>query len=139
MASRSFGVKLFHKVATVYTEITDVVDLTPPTESRDTQDVTNHSSTGSSKEFIVTWHNPGTVTAQIHYDPADTQHAALRTAFTAGSVNDYKVTLPGASPGYAFTFAAYITEFAVGSMSVDGITELSVTLTITGPIGFSNS
>lgn len=139
MATRSFGVKLLRKNGASFEEIEDVVEITPPSSSRDVVDVTSHSSEGSSREVIPSFLNPGTVTATINYTPSDAVHAAIRADFQAGTLTEYKVTLPGSSPAYSFGFSGYVTEFGVQSMPIDGVMQLAFTITISGQITLSNS
>jgi len=61
--------------------------------------------------------------------------ALMRTAFTSGAINDYKLVIPGAIGGGTYSFAASIpTLEQTGEM--DGAVTFTLTLNSSGAISF---
>ena len=114
----------------LYTTISEVSDISGPDGSASEIDATDLSSTA--KEFKVGLKDEGQVSLTLNYIPADTQHAALRTARNNRTLNNYRITFTD-SPQTTWTFAAYVLGFSI-SNGIDGLTQGSVSLRISGAI-----
>lgn len=141
MALSSFGT--FLKIGNggtpteTFTTIAEVRDISGPSFSVGTEDVTNHDSNGW-REHIPTIIEGGEVTFDINFVGGATQ------GFASGSLYDdmidktkrnFQIVLPagvGASNDTG-SFAAYVTGFEL-SAPVEGVLTASVTLSITGSV-----
>lgn len=119
----------------MFTAIAHVQDITGPSLSQDTADVTAHDSPGRWEEHVGTILRSGEVTFDIVYDPADGTHDAstgLLDALesdTAGG-RDYKLIFSDTA-NTTWTFPALVTGFEPGNPVADG-RSASVSLKITG-------
>jgi predicted secreted protein len=113
-----------------FTQIAEVLDISGPEFSADTEDVTSHSSTGGWEEHIPTILRSGEISFEVNLVPSDTSHAALRTAFTNRTRRNWKLVFPDSS-STTWSFAAYVTGFSV-SAPVAGKLGAEITLKLTG-------
>ena len=81
MAEKGFGIVFQYTTddGTTWLPIASLEDATPPSESKDTIETTNHGSVGGVREFIGGLVDSGEGSLDIQYDPADTGHIELRT------------------------------------------------------------
>ena len=94
----------------VFSTIAQVVSITGlGSGGRPEIDVTNLGSTA--REFLLGLNDNGTATAELVFDPDDTQHTALeQTDLGADTARNYRVTLTN-SPATTYTFAALVQRF----------------------------
>jgi predicted secreted protein len=114
----------------VFTAINELFDISGPDGSANEIDLSDLNSTA--KTFRMGLKDSGTVTLGFNYIPANTQHAALRTAWTARTVRNFQMIFTD-SPNTTWSFAAYVQNLSI-SNSVDSKTEGSITLRITGDV-----
>lgn len=114
----------------VWTTISEVSNIQGPGGEASEIDVTDLSSTA--KEFRLGLQDEGNITFDIFYVPADTQHAALRTARANNTKKHMRITFTD-SPATTWTFYAYVKGFQI-SNGVDDVTRASVSLRVTGSI-----
>lgn len=116
-----------------FSTISEVLDISGPKLSMDTEEATNHDSTGGWDEHIGTILRGGEVTFGLNYIPTDSTHDA-----STGILNDMQdrtlrnfqlVFSDGSST--TWSFAALITGFDP-SCPVKGKIGSSVTLKISG-------
>lgn len=110
-----FSANLKVEISAVYTTIAQVRDISGPALGLDTIEVTNRDSPSGFKEYIAGLKDGGEITFDIVYDPDLTTHSAsaaggLVTLFTAGAVNNFRLTFADATPLTA-TFAGLVTKF----------------------------
>jgi len=117
----------------VFTTIAEVRDISGPSLSANTADVTNHDSTAGWQEMITTILRGGQVSFAINYIPTEATHDA-----TSGVINDMEnrtlrnFQLVFADSGSTtWSFAALITGFTPSS-PVDGEQSAAITLQISG-------
>jgi hypothetical protein len=119
--------------------IGQIMDITGLQLSTDTDEITNHSSPDHVEEFIATIKRTGEVTFPLVFNPGDTEHAALFSAWEDRSLDDYVMTYPDETgtpdAGAAWTFAAYCTGFSM-SAPVAGHLAADITLRVTGSPDF---
>jgi len=122
--------------------IGQIMDITGPGLSTDTDDITNHSSPDNTEEKIATVKRLGDVTFDLVYNPEASPHAALFAAWEDRSKDAYIITMPDdtgqADAGASWDFDAYVTAFG-NSMPVTGHYGVSVTLTIAAAPTFNPS
>jgi len=117
----------------VFTSIAEVRDITGPTLSAGTAEVTNHLSTGRYREFISTVLDAGEVTFDIGYIPTNATHdptTGLLDAFESGVVTDFKLVFPDAG-STTWDFSGIVTGFE-SQIVVDGDLKASITIKLTG-------
>ena len=113
-----------------YNKIPEVKTFNGPGGSAQVIDVTDLSS--SAMEKLMGLADEGQLGFQINYIPANTYHAALRTARDNRTLTNFKMIFPDTGET-TWTFTAYVTGFSV-SGGVNGAILADVTLEITGAI-----
>lgn len=124
------GTVLQLSVASSYMPIAQVVDITGPGAEIGTREVTNLSSTAA--EFYPTILDPGEVTANIFYDPAELTHADLTNLLTTPTTASWKIVFPTTT--FVISFGGSLTTFEQNGMDVEGTLGASLTITLTGAI-----
>lgn len=114
----------------VFTTIAEVLDISGPGTTLNTEDATNHDS-GGWREPVATILEGGEVTFDINYYKASTQ-TKLRTDQANRTKRNFQMVIPLVAPE-TLSFAAYVTNFEYAA-PVEGIFRASVTLMVTGPI-----
>ena len=113
-----------------YNDIPEVVSFSGPGGSGQVIDVTNLSSTAIEK--VMGLPDEGQLSFEMNYVPANTYHAALRTARAAKTLTKFKLTFTDTG-AMEWTFDAYVTNFTV-SGGVNSTIKAAVTLEVTGAI-----
>jgi len=117
------------------TTIAAIRDISGPSLSLDTIDVTTHDSTGAWREFIAGLKDGGEVSLELVFDPDDATQKTLRDDLIARTVNAYSITLTDTSPT-VIGFSALVTDFEP-SMGVEDELSASATLKVTGAVTFT--
>lgn len=119
--------------------IGQMMDITGPQLSTDTDEVTNHSSPDNTEEHIATIKRTGEIAFPLVFNPGDTGHQALFAAWEDRSKDDYVMTFPDedgiAGAGASWTFKAYCTGFS-NAAPVNGHLSADITLRVTGSPSF---
>lgn len=113
-----------------FTTVAEVLDISGPSTTLNTEDATNHDS-GGWREPIPTILEGGEVTFELNYYKSASQ-TSMRTDQTNRTKRNFQVVLPLTVPE-TLSFAGYVTGFEY-SAPVEGILRASVTIMITGPI-----
>ena len=131
----AYGTALYKGTGTgtVYAQVTNI---SGPSLSLDTVDVTSHDSTSAWEEVVATILRSGEITLDIVYDPANATHKyatggllydlVARTAITFTLIFSDAATTE-------WTFSGYVTAFEP-SAPVDGALTASVTIKPTGVV-----
>lgn len=109
-----------------FTPIANVTNITPPSLSRDTSDVTAHDSADGWREFIGLLKDGGEVSIDVNYDPS--KHDTLVDDFDDVDTRSYKITFPDATE---WAFEAIMTGFEPDAPHDDKLTA-SVTFKVSG-------
>lgn len=129
-AKSSFGAQLTRLTTPgppkIYTNLVELLGVTPPTKSRASQQTTHHASPDQAHEYIPTIFEGGEV--PFTYNWTKTGRAALDTAMAAGKT-EYKVLYPDGSSELVLGF---ITELATETFEVDGVMAGSGTIKVSG-------
>lgn len=115
-----------------FTTIAEVLDISGPSLSLETEDVTSHDS-GGNAEYIGTILDGGEVSFEINYIPGNATHnatAGLLKTMTDKAVRNFKLVFPTASP-VTWQFTALVTGFEPAAPAKGKLTA-SVTLKVTG-------
>ncbi|HWV23260.1 MAG TPA: phage tail tube protein [Thermomicrobiales bacterium] len=113
-----------------FTTIAEVLDISGPGTTLNTEDATNHDS-GGWREPIPTILEGGEVTFDINYYKDSTQ-TSMRADMTSRTRRTYQMVLP-INPAETLTFSGYVTNFEYAA-PVEGILRASCTIMVTGPI-----
>jgi predicted secreted protein len=121
-----------------YHTITNVTSISGPTLSRDTIDVTSHSSTGGYREFINGLKDGGEVSFDLLYDPDDVTHntntttpnMGLLALYDSGATWEFTITFTD-DTSTVWTFDAVVTSFEI-TAGIDDALKASVTLKVSG-------
>jgi hypothetical protein len=114
---------------TVFTEIAELRDMTPPALSRNTIEITNHNNLDDA--YIVGIRRHGDMTMTIGFLPDNATHdhlTGLQHAWFIGSRDIYKLTFPD---GFQWLFSGFVTNVAPDTPVDDGLTA-EVTIRPTG-------
>lgn len=115
----------------IWKHVIEVEDITGPSETTDTIEVTNQDSDGGYKEYFSTLQDGGTVTFPSHFIPSDTDQQAMLTHKHNRDTLNWRIRL--ADSGYAVFFAALITNLGF-AFPRGGVAGMNVTLKVTGPV-----
>lgn len=117
-----------------FTAIAEVLDVSGPSLTRSTADVTSHGSTEAWEEIIATIKRSGEITFDINYVPTNATHDAtdglLAELAEATDASNWQLVFPD-SGSTTWSFAALVTAFSPAN-PVDGAQKASVTLKPTG-------
>ncbi len=117
----------------VFTTIAEVMDISGPSSTMNTAEVTSQSSANGYSEHIGTILNGGEVTFDINYGPVDGTHdesTGLISVMNARTLNNFQLIFPD-SGTTTWSFAALVTGFEP-SAPVDGALTASVSMLISG-------
>lgn len=114
--------------AGTYNTVGEVTEITLPSASKDTVQVTHHASADRTHEFIGGLVDPGEVTITVNYDENDAEQELLVGDVYAAGSHSYKITLAN---GVTFTFDGICTNYSPASAIGDRITR-AFTFKITG-------
>lgn len=115
----------------IWHHVIEVEDITGPSETTDTIDVTNQDSDGGYKEYFATLQDGGQVTFPSHFIPADSAQQAMLTHKHNKDKLNWRIRV--GTSGYAVYFAALITNLGY-AFPRGGVAGLNVTLKVTGPV-----
>lgn len=107
-------------------------NISGPSYSAETIDVTHHSSSGSYREMVPSFLSAGEVSFDLLYDSADTHHQQLFTDFEARTLRNFQLVFTDTG-AEQHEFAAYITGMELAAAIDDAVT-MAVTLTIDGAV-----
>lgn len=116
--------------------VAQVQDISGPDISTDTDEITNHDSTGGVEEFIPTIKRTGEVTFPLVFDGGDASHdeaTGLISAWDNKALESYVLIYPD---GSQWAFSAYVTGFSM-SAPVDGHLAADCTLRTSGQPTFT--
>ena len=119
----------------VLATVAQVTNISGPSLTLDTVDVTCHDSTSAYEEVVATLLRGGEITLDIVYDPADDTHDAtggngLLTRMNAKRRTNFSLIFADTA-STTWAFDGYVTGFEPGA-AVDGATTASVTVKIDG-------
>lgn len=137
MATQGFGIQLAYESSGNYVTVGEIIDVTPPSISKDTIETTHHATTDGIRTFVGGLVDTGEASLEVNYDVAGTEHVFLRDA--ALSANDtatnFRITYSD-SANTTETFAAIVTGFEASSPIDDRITA-TITLKVSGDITYA--
>ena len=117
----------------IFTAIAEVANISGPSLSMDTIDVTNHSSTDGWREFIGGLLDGGEISLDINYQPTEGTHdftTGLLKNMSNKTVRNFQLVFPDGS-STTWSFSALITAFEP-SEPIDNKLSAAVTLKLAG-------
>jgi hypothetical protein len=135
MATTSFfpiGTKLKRKdpATSVYADVPQVANIAIPSITTDYDDVTNHDSVGGYKEYQALLKDPGEITGELIYDPANAMHNQLFADNEAGIKLGWRIVLPNAA-AKTWTFDAFLSGLTM-PLDTTRSARLGFTLRVSG-------
>lgn len=100
-------------------------------------DTTTHDSSNAYRDSVAGFKSEASIAVTIAFDPDMTAHQGLRTLYANGTVVPVIITLP-TTPAAQITFSAYVANFPIPNLPIDGPILLTFTLAITGAITFAD-
>jgi hypothetical protein len=115
------------------TTVAQVLDIKGPEQKAETDEITNQSSPGFYKEFIVTLLDGGDVKFKCVWFPGDSSQAGLLTALQGRALEDFTITPPAPYAAHVVSFSAYVIKWGEDFPHNKKAT-IDVDLRITGPV-----
>jgi predicted secreted protein len=113
--------------------VVQCTNISGPSMSLDTEDVTTHDSTSAWEEVVATILRSGEVTLDLVFDPAGATHVALWTTMVSRAAAACTIIFPNHATHTTWSFNAFVTGFET-SQPVDGALTATATLKPTGVI-----
>jgi predicted secreted protein len=129
-AISSVGALLKKYTGAAWVTVGEVINISGPTMSRETIDVTSLASTGGYREFIAGFRDPGTLTFTMNFTRAD--YEAMKTDFESDTEKDYELILPD-SENTSLEFSGLVTELPLNLDPGSQIT-CNITIKVTGQV-----
>lgn len=129
-AISSVGALLKKYSGTAWVSVGEVINISGPTMSRETIDVTSLSSTGGYREFLAGFRDPGTLTFTMNFTRAD--YETMKTDFESDTEKDYELILPDAEVT-TLEFSGLVTELPLNLDPSSQIT-CNITIKVTGQV-----
>lgn len=111
----------------------EVTNISGPSMSRDTHDVTSLASTGGYREFITGLRDPGTLTFTMWFNRSD--YDAMKTLFESDAVKDFELILND-SETTTLEFSGYVTELPLDVP--EGPVSCNVSIKISGSVSVNS-
>lgn len=118
---------------TVWEEIAQVANITPPQPEREVAEVDELDPPGGIRKKLAGIIDPGEVSVTLNFDPENQGHLALEQDFRDGVARQYRIKLPN---GYGWTFTGIVTSYAPQEISSDEVVQAEVTISLTGVYDF---
>jgi hypothetical protein len=115
------------------TRVGEVDDLGSLELSRNTVDLLNYGDDDLQK--LVTAKDNGSVSVTLNWNPADSDHDELATAFVDGTKTTFAIQWVSGIENARADFAAFVTSYGVAHPKDDKVS-CTVELTISGPVTF---
>lgn len=130
-----YGVTL--QVSDAYPAVTptnsigNVLDVTPPSATRDIIDITSSSSANMAREFIAGLIDYGEASMEINWMPGDAADVLLAAITLERQPRTWKLSFTQVSPTRTITFAGFLTAFERSAPMADKMTA-TLTIKVTG-------
>jgi predicted secreted protein len=129
-AVASVGALLKKYTGTAWVSVGEVINISGPTMSRETIDVTSLASIGGYREFIAGFRDPGTLTFTMNFTRAD--YETMKTDFESDTEKDYELILPD-DDVTTLEFSGLVTELPLNLDPGSQIT-CNITIKVTGQV-----
>jgi len=119
-----------------FEDIARVSNISGPSLSLDTEDVTDHSSINGWEEIIPTILRSGEVSLDLNFVPTETTQTDLIVDMLARTLRNFRLVFPD-QQSTVWSFKAYVTGFESEEPS-DGVLTATATLKVTGEPTMAN-
>ena len=119
---------------TSWVSLGEVKNISGPSMSRNTIDVTSLASVNGYMEYIAGMRDPGTLSFTINFIRSD--YNMMQDDFESDEVVDYEMVLPDAEAS-SFEMVGLVTELPLSVPFNDAVT-VNVTIKLSGPITVSS-
>lgn len=135
-AVKGFGtlVEYLSTAPSTYSEIGELVAVTPPQRSRETIDATHHASPDGYREHISSLRDGGEATLTFNY--TSDGYAVLQELFEDDEKAQFRITL---TDGAILVFKGYVTETPIDDIPIDDKVGMSATIKVTGKPVFTEA
>lgn len=113
----------------VFTDLAEVVTITPPALQRTGVDATHMASPDRWREYIPGLKDPGEVSVVLNFIPGNSSQDVLFLAFEAEIPSNWRITFPNAE---IWAFAAYCTGITT-TVPLDDKMTMTATFRVSGP------
>lgn len=124
------GSKLQLSISSVLTDIPSMTVLKSPQSENPVIEVTDMQDTDR-KYISQKVRSHGVVGGTIEWDPSNTVHAALLTAFRAGTESTFKILYANAAAS-EFAFTGFITKLGIDDLQNNNIATIPFEIQING-------
>ena len=119
-------------VSEAFADVAEILELTPPSMSRDDIDVTSHNSSDGYREFIAGMRDGGEVSFKANWLPTNATHdntTGLLESFNDNASHNWKIILP--SSLITISFVGFLTAFEP-DLPLEEQAQLSGTIKVSG-------
>lgn len=119
-------------VSEAFSDVAEIVELTPPSMSRDEIDVTSHQSSDGYREFISGLRDGGEVSGKANWLPTNATHdgtTGLLESFNDNVNHNWKIILPNSL--ITISFSGFLTAFEP-DLPIEEQAQLSFTIKVSG-------
>lgn len=111
--------------------IGQVMDVTPPSPTRDIIDVTSSSSPNRSREFIAGLADFGEFSCEMNWEPGSATDTLLRSISLEANPRTWRIVFTQMTPDAPIQFVGYVTAYERSAPMADKMTA-SLTIKVTG-------
>jgi predicted secreted protein len=130
--------------AEVFATVAEVLDISGPTMTRETIDVSSHDSAGGYREFIAGWRDGGEVSVTANWIPVSATQddtTGILSKFLDDDLHNYQILVPDGSEGSGKTLielSGIVTNFGV-SLNLNEQAKVDFTIKISGEVEIGSS
>ncbi len=115
-----------------FSDLSEVLSISPPSQSTDIIDVTHLKSTNRLREFIAGFIDPGDVSLELNHVPGSAADTAIQALEGLSTTTNFRVTFPdGTSGSVTWIFAGFLSGYEP-NISPDDKMTASITIKVTG-------
>lgn len=122
----------FDNNSNVLTEWVEVKGFTLPNGTTEQLDATHLKSPNRRREKVAGMIDDGDLVVRLNYIPGSQTDIDIMQAFTEGDTRDYMAVVPRATTDWEVTGTGFVSGVDRGEITVDGVMEVAVTITLSG-------
>lgn len=95
-----------------FTNLAEVVSITPPSDNTDIIDVTHMGSVNRTREFIAGFIDPGDVSMEMNFVPGSAADVAVQALRGLATTTNFRITFPDGTAGsVTWIFAGFLSGY----------------------------
>ncbi len=115
-----------------FTDLSEVISISPPSQTTDIIDVTHLKSVNRRREFLAGFIDPGDVSLELNHVPGSAADTAIQALEGLSTTTNFRVTFPdGTSGSVTWIFAGLLQGYEPNISADDKMTS-TVTIKVTG-------